>query len=363
MSDVFLSYKCSDEDGEDEYLIAKELASMLQEMNIETWFAEKNRENYRRLVSDQNSRIKVADMCIDKVNDAKLVIVLWSIRSVKSNFVYDEAIIADKNDKLIQISIDKSGKIDRRAPFIHSNVIEINCEYFNSSAPDVKKLIAVIEERLDRPGLSALHSIISGQVTDWQSWAEWYNNYRQDPSASALLSKIASVREDQFYSRIKQAFAESEVIIDDFRAQFGKQIKTISAAFAATYDNLAADASAPLPDPMSAFEHLGLNKSENLIEQVRKPLRYYNDNTLDETQNLLKRALADHESAMTNLEKLERNYQIEKTKVFNLKKENVRLNSKFIWVRRLLDGTVGVLVVVVIILIFAVLAMPSTSTL
>ena len=98
MSDIFISYKREDQ------VEARALAEALEAAGWSVWWDPRLRygEHFDEVIEHE-------------LNDAKCVIVLWSHRSVQSQYVKDEAAYALKLKKLIPVAIDNV-----EPPLVHS---------------------------------------------------------------------------------------------------------------------------------------------------------------------------------------------------------------------------------------------------
>jgi hypothetical protein len=86
MSDVFISY------AREETPWAQKLARALQESGFSVWWDQKLRAG-----------VSWANEIEQQLNEARCVIVLWSVTSVASSWVQDEAAYAREANKLIQV--------------------------------------------------------------------------------------------------------------------------------------------------------------------------------------------------------------------------------------------------------------------
>jgi hypothetical protein len=89
MSDIFISYKREDQ------AIARKLADALEGEGWSVWWDPKLRAGER-----------FNDVIEKALKEAKCVIVLWSERSIQSDYVKDEATYALEKDKLVPVAIE-----------------------------------------------------------------------------------------------------------------------------------------------------------------------------------------------------------------------------------------------------------------
>jgi len=90
MSDIFISYKREDQTA------AKTLAELLENNRWTVWWDPQLRagEHFDKVIERE-------------LDNAKCVIVIWSSRSIQSQYVKDEASYALRNNKLIPVAIEK----------------------------------------------------------------------------------------------------------------------------------------------------------------------------------------------------------------------------------------------------------------
>src|SRR5882724_5989648 len=95
MNEIFISYKREERD------IARQLADTLEGRGWTVWWDPKLRAGEH-----------FDDVIEDAIKNAKCVIVLWSARSIMSEYVKDEATYALELGKLVPVALDNN-----RLPF------------------------------------------------------------------------------------------------------------------------------------------------------------------------------------------------------------------------------------------------------
>jgi hypothetical protein len=131
MSDIFISYKREDQTA------ARALAESLEQTGWTVWWDPQLRAGER------------FDEIIEReLNNARLVIVLWSRRAIQSQYVKDEATYALSLNKLIPVTID-----DVTPPFRFQGLHTISLADWrgSSTAPAFQKLQVDIENIIGRP--------------------------------------------------------------------------------------------------------------------------------------------------------------------------------------------------------------------
>src|SRR5215510_1123097 len=131
MSDIFISYKREDQSE------ARALAESLEQVGWTVWWDPQLRAGER------------FDEVIEReLNNAKLVIVLWSRRAIQSQYVKDEATYALSLNKLIPVAIDEVSP-----PFRFQGLHTLSLAGWRGSASALpfQKLLVDIEKLIGPP--------------------------------------------------------------------------------------------------------------------------------------------------------------------------------------------------------------------
>lgn len=148
MSDIFISYKRED------YKTAKKFAEALERQGWSIWWDP-------RLRSGENF-----DLAIEKaLKQAKCTIVLWSKRSVKSQYIRDEAIYALNKEKLLPVSIE-----DVTPPFRFTEIQTAKFQNWDGSdtSPEFIKLVEDIVSKIGLLPMVAENNVL-GHVKETQT--------------------------------------------------------------------------------------------------------------------------------------------------------------------------------------------------
>jgi hypothetical protein len=130
MSDVFISY------ARVETPRAGQLARALEESGFSVWWD-------RQLMAGESW----ANQIEHELDKARCVIVLWSLTSVASDWVVDEAAYARESSKLIPVVIE-----DVNLPLGFSAIQSVVLKDWNGQLthPEFQRLVAAISNRLNR---------------------------------------------------------------------------------------------------------------------------------------------------------------------------------------------------------------------
>ena len=131
MSDIFISYKREDQ------IEARALAESLEQVGWTVWWDPQLRAGER-----------FDEVIEHELNNAKCVIVIWSRRSIQSQYVKDEATYALELNKLIPVAIDEVSP-----PFRFQGLHTLSLAGWrgSASAPPFQKLRVDIERLIGLP--------------------------------------------------------------------------------------------------------------------------------------------------------------------------------------------------------------------
>lgn len=156
MADIFISYKREDKPH------AEQLRQVLEHYGFSVWFD-------AELLSGEEFRPVILEM-IDKCS---VVIVLWSAKAVKSQFVIDEAGYAQRKDKLCPAIIEPCD-----LPFGFGGMHADNLEDWEGQArhPGFNRLLESIEKKVGREARLGAPSPVTdsekSEISDFQTVAK-----------------------------------------------------------------------------------------------------------------------------------------------------------------------------------------------
>lgn len=127
MSSIFVSYKRED------IALAERLVGGLKQEGFVVWWDRKllGGQEYRRVIASQ-------------IQNANVVIVIWTIQSIGSDFVFDEARMAFNLGKLLSLRFD--GRVQPPLGFRSKHVIDMGGWSGHIHEPQFLDLVATLRE-------------------------------------------------------------------------------------------------------------------------------------------------------------------------------------------------------------------------
>ena len=258
MADVFISYR----HGKDKSTAIK-IASLLNDLAVETWMAEKNLDR-----SNVGSKLPPA---IDKkARDPAIILVLWSKLSIGRDWIRAEAEIGRGQKKLVQLLIDETTPSEIPAPFTNSNVSNIANWNFKGEHDGWKAVLDELGQLLNRPGLGELHSILSEPNPSLEAKERWARAYRHDLFSEKIWIESRQVREDSFFERVKSLHRRKDNFIHAFQKLIDSNISELELKHTQYLSDLQRKREVAKPDPLEIWKIAEIKDFRQVIRNIRK---------------------------------------------------------------------------------------------
>ncbi|WP_260482229.1 toll/interleukin-1 receptor domain-containing protein [Sphingomicrobium flavum] len=216
MADIFLSYKKEDR------AVAAAIVAALREAGKSVWW------------DDALNPKQAWDAMIEKeIAEARKVLVLWSPRSVKSDWVRSEAHYAQDHHKLVPVKIEECSL---PLAFMLRQAVDLSSGNYSDANPEWLKLLAWIDGAEPEPAADAAAPAPPAKQTQWLNPAR-----KKGLMLGLAIVAVLAIAAALWTSGIGRAAPQPDVIVDAFEVRS----EELPASFASSLnDEMSADFSA-----------------------------------------------------------------------------------------------------------------------